>query len=107
MMGAGFRVGIDPTGGPQETPLITVAGEIDLAAASRLDEMLRTAEERSDEVSVDLSAVDYLDTAGVRVLFDHAVRVRLVLLLAANGIIAPVIATSGLGRIATVRTVQP
>jgi hypothetical protein len=42
----------------------------------------------------------------VRVLFDHAVRVRLVLLLAANGIIAPVIATSGLGRITTVRTVE-
>jgi anti-anti-sigma factor len=106
MMGAGFRVGIDPTGGAQETPLVTVEGEIDLAAASELDEVLRTAGQGSDEVSVDLSAVDYLDTAGVRVLFDHAVRVRLVLLLAANGIIAPVIATSGLGRLATVRTVE-
>jgi anti-sigma B factor antagonist len=106
MMGADFRVGIDLSGGPKESPLVTVEGEIDLAAASRLDEILDIAEEDSDEVSVDLSAVDYLDTAGVRVLFEHAARVRLVLLLAADGIIAPVIATSGLGRLTTVRTVE-
>jgi anti-anti-sigma factor len=105
-MNAEFRVAIDPAGGPQGTPLVAVEGEIDPAAASRLDEMLTEAAESSDQVTVDLSAVDYLDTAGVRVLFDHAGQARLVLLLASDGIIAPVITTSGLGRVVTVRTVH-
>jgi anti-anti-sigma factor len=95
---------MDPGGGPRGIPLVSAEGEIDLAAASRLDETLREAAGPGDQVAVDLSAVDYLDTAGVRVLLDHAARVRLIVLLAADGIIAPVIATSGLARVATVRT---
>jgi anti-sigma B factor antagonist len=91
-------------GGPQQTPLVAAVGEIDLAAASQLDEMLRAAEEYTGRVTVDLSAVDYLDAAGIRVLFDHAAKVTLVVLLAADGPIAPVVTISGLGRVATVRT---
>jgi anti-anti-sigma factor len=85
--------------------LVAASGEIDPAAASQLDEMLQAAEEYSDQVTVDFSAVDYLDTAGIRVLFDHAAKITLVVLLAADGLVAPVITTSGLGRVATVRTV--
>lgn len=105
-MNRAFHVALDPGGGPRGTPLVTVSGEIDLAAAAELDAVLRDAAGDGGEVAVDLSAVNYLDTAGVRVLFDHAARVSLVLLLSADGIIAPVIAISGLARVATVRTVE-
>jgi anti-anti-sigma factor len=104
-MNAPFELRMDPGGGPQGMPLVTAEGEIDLAAASRLDQSLRAAAGPGGQVAVDLSGVDYLDTAGVRVLLDQAARVRLVVLLPADGIVAPVIATSGLARIATVRTV--
>jgi anti-anti-sigma factor len=101
-----FQIGLDPAGGPQGTPLVTAAGEIDPAAASQLDELLRTAGKDSRQVTVDLFAVDYLDTAGIRVLLDHAAKITLVVLLAANSLIAPAVTTSGLGRVATVRTVD-
>jgi anti-anti-sigma factor len=105
-MNAEFHVRVDSVGGPRDTPLVTAEGEIDLAAAAQLDEALNSTAEEHDQVTVDLRAVDYLDTAGIRVLFDHAGRGRLVVLITTNGIIAPVIATSGLGRVATVCTVD-
>lgn len=105
-MDAEFHVRMDSVGGPRETPLVTAEGEIDLAAAAQLDEALSSAAAGDGQVTVDLRAVDYLDTAGIRVLFDHAARGSLVVLVTANGIIGPVIATSGLGRVATVRTVD-
>lgn len=101
-----FQIGLDPAGGPQGTPVVTVAGEIDPAAASQLDELLRAAGKDSRQVTVDLSAVDYLDTAGIGVLFDHAAKITLVVLLAADSLIAPVVTTGGLDRVATVRTMD-
>lgn len=103
-MSADFSVRV--TGFPA-VPLITVQGELDLATAGRLDDALRTAGEDGTLITVDLSGVDYLDSAAVRVLFRHAARVKLTLMLPANGTVAPVVDVCGLSRAATVRISSP
>lgn len=103
-MSADFSVRV--TGFPA-VPLITVQGELDLATAGRLDDALRTAGEDGTLITVDLSGVDYLDSAAVKVLFRHAARVKLTLMLPANGTVAPVVDVCGLSRAATVRISSP
>jgi anti-sigma B factor antagonist len=46
--------------------VVAVAGELDIAAASQLADMLRTPDGHG--VSVDLSGVSFMDPAGLRVL---------------------------------------
>jgi anti-anti-sigma factor len=53
--------------------IVTVAGEIDLTNTERFSHGLReAASERSGMLVVDLANVDYLDSAGIRVLFEIA-----------------------------------
>lgn len=47
---------------------VTVAGELDVATAPRLEDVLRLAEADSDAVVVDLRRVEFIDAAGARVL---------------------------------------
>jgi anti-sigma B factor antagonist len=84
---------------PDGTEVVTVIGEIDSTNAGSLDAALRRSPERSPVV-VDLSEVEYLDSAGLSVLFTHAPRIRLV----ANPLIAPVLTISGLGDVTDVGT---
>ena len=56
---------------------ITVSGEIDLANAAAVEEELRIAvSQQPSAVSVDLTDLDYMDSAGVRILFALASRLR-------------------------------
>ncbi|GAA3140320.1 STAS domain-containing protein [Planomonospora alba] len=87
---------------PDGTPVLAVTGEIDMSNAGTLDAALaRSAGDGS--LVVDLSAVDYLDSAGLTVLFSHAPRIRLV----ANPLLAPVLTISGLTEVTEVEGIAP
>ncbi|GGL59055.1 anti-anti-sigma factor [Planomonospora parontospora subsp. antibiotica] len=78
-------------------PVLAVTGEIDMSNAGTLDEALARSADDSTLV-VDLSAVDYLDSAGLTVLFSHAPRIRLI----ANPLLVPVLTISGLTEVTEV-----
>ena len=57
------------------TPSMTVVGEIDLSNVDEFTEGLRAAVGPEGRLLVDLTRVDYLDSAALAVLFSHADRV--------------------------------
>ncbi|MER5480691.1 STAS domain-containing protein [Streptomyces sp. NPDC002734] len=93
---------VTPGTAPGGRPLLTVAGEIDLGNAGLLArelEALETADAAPERVVVDLTAVDYLDSAGLSVLFVHAERLEIVV----SSLLEPVLTYSGLTELAVVR----
>jgi anti-sigma B factor antagonist len=84
---------------PQQQPdgstALAVSGEIDMSNAPALAAAL---EGTADRLVVDLTTVDYLDSAGIAVLFDHAHHIELVV----PALLAPVLTVSGLGDLVTV-----
>ncbi len=81
------------------TPVLTVAGEIDMSNAEAFRDALgRAAASAGGGFVVDLTGVDYLDSAGIHALFAHASRVRLV----ATPLLVPVLTISGLSGITSV-----
>ena len=80
--------------------VVTVAGEIDMSNADRFRDALGLAAASADGGSfvVDLTGVEYLDSAGVHVLFAHAARIRLI----AGPLLEPVLTVSGLSDITSV-----
>lgn len=85
------------------TPVLAAAGEIDTNNCAQLDSAIRAAlrQEAKDgrALVVDLSAVGYLDSAGLGVLFDYVERVEVV----ANSLLAPVLTMTGLTGVMKVR----
>ena len=83
--------------GPDGIPVVTVAGEIDMSNADRFRDALGLAAAAADGGSfvVDLTGVEYLDSAGVHALFEHAPRIRLI----AGPLLEPVLTVSGLSGI--------
>jgi anti-anti-sigma factor len=77
--------------------VVTVAGEIDMSNAGRFRDALGLAAAAVDGGSfvVDLTGVEYLDSAGVHALFAHASRIRLI----AGPLLEPVLTVSGLSGI--------
>jgi anti-sigma B factor antagonist len=80
--------------GADGIPVVTVAGEIDMSNADRFRDALGLAAAAADGGSfvVDLTGVEYLDSAGVHALFAHASRIRLI----AGPLLEPVLTISGL-----------
>jgi anti-anti-sigma factor len=80
-------------------PVVTVAGETDMSNAGRFRDALGLAAAAVDGGSfvVDLTGVEYLDSAGVHALFAHASRIRLI----ASPLLEPVLTISGLSGIAS------
>jgi anti-sigma B factor antagonist len=80
-------------------PVVTVAGEIDMSNAGQFRDALGLAAAAVDGGSfvVDLTGVEYLDSAGVHALFAHASRIRLI----ASPLLEPVLTISGLSGIAS------
>ena len=78
-------------------PVVTVAGEIDMSNAGRFRDALGLAAAAAGGGSfvVDLTGVEYLDSAGVHALFAHASRIRLI----ASPLLEPVLTVSGLSGI--------
>lgn len=83
------------------TVLLTAAGELDLSNVDAFIEAIAAAGTRTQEIglTVDLSAVEYLDSGAINALFEHAERIRRII---ANPILMPVLKISGLTSVATV-----
>jgi anti-sigma B factor antagonist len=83
-------------------PLVTAAGEIDLSNIDAFTDALATASAGTrGSMTVDLSAVKYLDSAGINALFEHADHVD-DLHLIVHPILIRVLTISGLTKIANV-----
>src|SRR3984885_3359852 len=89
--------------GVDGTPRVTAAGEIDISNIHVFTEALTTASEgNSKPITVDMSAVKYLDSAGVNALFKHADEIdRLHLIV--HPFLMRILTISGLSEIATVQ----
>lgn len=74
---------------------LTVAGEIDMSNAAVLAAAI---EAQHGPLIIELTEVDYLDSAGLSVLFTHAQRLQIVV----PALLAPVVAIAGLGAVAQV-----
>ena len=56
---------------------LVVSGEVDMTTGERLeDEVLRAEETGPDELTLDLSAVEFFDSTGLQILLDADVRAR-------------------------------
>jgi anti-anti-sigma factor len=89
---------------------VVVAGEIDLANATDVEQRILDAiSNQLTDVTVDLREVEYIDSAGLRVLFTLATRlatlqIGLVLLVATESPIRRVLDVSGVTAAIPVRT---
>ncbi|WP_333774027.1 STAS domain-containing protein [Streptomyces sp. IBSBF 3136] len=85
---------------PDGTDRLTASGEIDMSNAGCLAQAL---DGHPGPLVLDLTAVEYLDSAGLSVLFAHADRLELIV----TPLLEPVLAVSGLTDIVTVRGPGP
>ncbi|MFI0502421.1 STAS domain-containing protein [Streptomyces albogriseolus] len=85
-----------PGRGPDGTARLAVGGEIDMSNAGRLAEALDSC---PGPLVVDLTEVEYLDSAGLSVLFAHADRLELIV----PPLLEPVLTVSGLAGLVPVR----
>jgi anti-sigma B factor antagonist len=80
------------------TTVLSAAGEIDMSNAAGFRDALSQAAAGGTGFVVDLSGVDYLDSAGLTALLPYAPRIRVI----ATAVLAPVLSVSGLDSITTV-----
>ncbi|MDI5964977.1 STAS domain-containing protein [Streptomyces sp. SL13] len=74
---------------PDGTALLTAVGEIDM---SNTKELAAALADTPGLLVLDLTGVEYLDSAGLSVLFPHAERIELI----SNPLLDPVLSVSGL-----------
>jgi len=98
---------LDTVRGDDGKLALVAAGEIDL---SNVDTFTRALSAAIDEaagsggpLTVDLSAVEYLDSAAINVLFPHADQIRVI----AHPFLVRVFAISGLSELATIEPAPP
>jgi anti-anti-sigma factor len=89
--------------GVDGTPRVIAVGEIDVSNIHTFTAALKAASEGSSRpITVDMSAVKYLDSAGINVLFKHADEIdRLHLIV--HPFLMRVLSITGLSAIATVQ----
>ena len=85
---------------PDGTHQLAVRGEIDMSNGDRLAEALEVT---SGPLLLDLTAVEYIDSAGLNVLFAHAERLEVI----APARLSRVLTVSGLAELATVHGLTP
>jgi anti-sigma B factor antagonist len=78
--------------------VLTAAGEIDMSNAAGFRDALSQAGADNDAFIVDLTAVDYLDSAGLTALLPYASRVKIIV----AAVLAPVLSVTGLDPVTTV-----
>jgi anti-anti-sigma factor len=87
--------------------VLTAAGEIDLSNIDAFDQALATATteaaDSGETLTVDLTAVEYLDSAAINALFMRADHIHLI----AHPVLMPVLNISGLSELVTVESVLP
>jgi anti-anti-sigma factor len=85
--------------GPDGAVVLAATGEIDMSNAAVFAEALTAAHaDAAGPVVVDLTGVEYLDSAGLAALFPHVEHVRLV----AGPLLAPVLTIAGLDDLTTI-----
>jgi anti-anti-sigma factor len=88
-------------------PLLIAAGEIDLSNVDAFDQALSAATAEvarsGEKLTVDLSAVEYLDSAAINALFTRADHIRVI----AHPLLIPVLTISGLSELVTVEAAPP
>ncbi|MYR55335.1 STAS domain-containing protein [Streptomyces sp. SID625] len=80
---------------PDGATQLTAVGEIDMSNTDALAAAIETTEGR---LILDLTGIEYLDSAGLSILFRHIDRIELV----ATPLLAPVLEISGLSDLATI-----
>ncbi|MFK4247388.1 STAS domain-containing protein [Micromonospora chokoriensis] len=84
---------------PDGALILTAIGEVDMSNAADFGAALtRAAEAAPGPLTVDLTALEYLDSAGLAVLFPHVERIHLI----ASPLLAPVLTIAGLADLMTV-----
>ena len=84
---------------PDGTPVVTAVGEIDMSNADKFRDALSQAAAAGGPLVVDLTRVEYLDSAGLHALLASTPGLRLI----ASPLLAPVLVISGLSDITSVR----
>ncbi|MDR7275531.1 STAS domain-containing protein [Catenuloplanes atrovinosus] len=87
------------TSRPDGALVLAVAGEIDMSNAAAFASALASAHSDADSFIVDLTRVEYLDSAGLAVLFRHVDHAK----LEAAPLLAPVLTIAGLDDITTIQ----
>ncbi|MBF5028870.1 MULTISPECIES: STAS domain-containing protein [unclassified Micromonospora] len=86
---------------PDGVRVLAAVGEIDMSNASTFADALADAVRPDGEpLVVDLTKVEYLDSAGLAALFPHADRITLI----AGPLLEPLLTISGLADLTTVRS---
>ncbi|KAB1908097.1 STAS domain-containing protein [Micromonospora tulbaghiae] len=86
---------------PDGARVLAAVGEIDMSNASAFADALAEAVRPDGEpLVVDLTKVEYLDSAGLAALFPHAGRIALI----AGPLLEPLLTISGLADLTTVRS---
>ncbi|GAB4102889.1 STAS domain-containing protein [Micromonospora taraxaci] len=84
---------------PDGALVLTAIGEVDMSNAADFgDALTRAVDAAPGPLTVDLTALEYLDSAGLAVLFPHVERIHLI----ASPILAPVLIIAGLADLMTV-----
>lgn len=90
--------------GSDGIPVVAAAGEIDLSNvdtfARALSQAIAESGSSPSSLVVDMTAVEYLDSAAINTLFDYAEHIRII----ANPVLLPVLTVGGLTQVATVET---
>lgn len=98
---------LDTAHGNDGKPMLIAAGEIDLSNVDTFAQALTAAVTNTassgETLTLDLSAVEYLDSAAINVLFPHAEHIRII----AHPLLIRVFAISGLTEIATIEPASP
>jgi anti-sigma B factor antagonist len=87
-----------------DAPVVTAAGEIDLANVNEFQDALTKAASGAPALTVDLARVSYCDSSAVRALFSVAATTKLSLVVGSTGPIKTLLSVSGLDRVASVIT---
>lgn len=88
----------------QQPAIVHATGDIDLATAVRFQAALtEAAASSSGEITVDMTAVTYCDSAAIRVLFTVARHNRLTLVIPETGPVTTMLKIVGLDQIITVK----
>ena len=102
-----FQARFDVVPGTGQQPVtVRASGDIDLANAARFQGALTEAAATSREITADMTAVTYCDSAAINVLFAAAKDNRLTLIVPKTGPITTMLKVAGLDRITTVITLQ-
>ncbi|MEU8139827.1 STAS domain-containing protein [Streptodolium elevatio] len=84
---------------PDGTALLTAVGEIDM---SNTDALAAALDETPGPLVLDLTGIDYLDSAGLSVIFPHAERIEII----ATALLQPVLTISGLADLTTIHRME-